>query len=582
MKFELLLGAVAAASVTAQAPACPPGGAPFIKVKLVNNALNAGVSEQLATAVAVSLQDAAARWSKVITTQLSPVTPNTPFPLPQCGPGAALSQGETVDNLLIFARIDTLDGAGGATVSSGGCLFTNVGAKTFPRGGQMLLDSADMKRLAEGGMLLSAMMHEIGHVLGIGSAAWQKQFVPAAGAANPLYGPASTAAVKSFIAAGGSGAGLPVEDLGSGGARNAHWKEAALGDELMTSQLTGTSQPLSAITIAALQDLGYTVDASKADAFQVPAPAATPPANLATPPAPPNCRNIDFAPKPGAGTQFVTGACKVDNDCASGCCEFTKNVCRNALALDFKGKKEACKNGFSPVFDGAPCSSAQVPPPLSQPTPPSTTPTVPPPKPPAPGSCRNIDQAPKAGTGSQFVTGPCKVDNDCASGCCEFTKNVCRNALALFPSKGEACKNGFSPVFDGPPCAGRRLEAEPAHAHVHAHAALRTLQDATEQVPTAADSGWENVNHPDTSVTATFLGPDGPYSVDMRALNGALNGAPETSGAGAGAIAGAAFGSSLATLAVVALVAHYRRKSGSQVEVQAHGVVPNPGYAGKY
>jgi hypothetical protein len=429
------------------------------------------------------------------------------------------------------------------------------------------------------------MLHEMGHVLGIGSAAWQKKFVPNAGAANPLYGPSSTAAVKSFLAAGGKGQGLPVEDVGSGGARNAHWKEASLGDELMSSQLTGLKQPLSSITISALTDLGYTVDASKADAFQVPVTAAPAPApELSAPPPAPKCRNIAFAPGPGAGTQFVTGPCKFDNDCASGCCEFTKNVCRNALALNpnLKPVGEACKNGFSPVFDGTPCASAPAPPPAGQPgagTPPPTVPAV---KPPAPGNCRNIAFAPAAGTGTQFVTGPCKIDNDCASNCCEFTKNVCRNALALFPDRGEACKNGFSPVFDGPPCAapGRRLEAEPAQAqaHTHAHVALRALQDTTERVPTATDSGWEMVDHPDTSLTADFLGPDGVYKVDMRALNAPA----ETSGAGAGVIAGAVVGSSLATLAVVAIVSHYRRKSGVKAEQQSQGVVPNPGYGGKY
>ena len=43
-----------------------------------------------------------------------------------------------------------------------------------------------------------------------------------------------------------------------------------MGRELMTGFLAlGVSNPLSAITVGALQDLGYVVDASAADAYEV-------------------------------------------------------------------------------------------------------------------------------------------------------------------------------------------------------------------------------------------------------------------------------------------------------------------------
>ena len=41
------------------------------------------------------------------------------------------------------------------------------------------------------------------------------------------------------------------------------------GDELMTPLLTGTSQPLSLITIELLADLGYGVDLSQAESFSL-------------------------------------------------------------------------------------------------------------------------------------------------------------------------------------------------------------------------------------------------------------------------------------------------------------------------
>ena len=53
---------------------------------------------------------------------------------------------------------------------------------------------------------------------------------------------------------------------------SSHWKEATYDNELMTGYLEGggRTMPLSLITARALQDLGYVVDVSKADAYSVP------------------------------------------------------------------------------------------------------------------------------------------------------------------------------------------------------------------------------------------------------------------------------------------------------------------------
>jgi hypothetical protein len=42
------------------------------------------------------------------------------------------------------------------------------------------------------------------------------------------------------------------------------------GNELMTGFLSGTTQPLSRMTVASLADLGYKVDFSAADPFALP------------------------------------------------------------------------------------------------------------------------------------------------------------------------------------------------------------------------------------------------------------------------------------------------------------------------
>ena len=74
--------------------------------------------------------------------------------------------------------------------------------------------------------------------------------------------------------AGGTGYGgakVPVENTGGPGTRNGHWREAVMGAELMTGwSEEGRTEPLSAITIQSLTDLGYAVDAMAADPYRLP------------------------------------------------------------------------------------------------------------------------------------------------------------------------------------------------------------------------------------------------------------------------------------------------------------------------
>ena len=69
---------------------------------------------------------------------------------------------------------------------------------------------------------------------------------------------------------GGEGRPVVEDDYGEGTARG-HWNQNTYGDELMTGFLTGTNQPMSKLTVLSLKDLGYVVDASKADPYTIPA-----------------------------------------------------------------------------------------------------------------------------------------------------------------------------------------------------------------------------------------------------------------------------------------------------------------------
>ncbi len=140
----------------------------------------------------------------------------------------------------------------------------------------MEFDVADLDGLERLGKLEETVAHEMGHVLGIGTLwdglgllrnpAWDTE-PPDTHFTGPL-------AIEAFDEAGGRGyrgAKVPVENTGGPGTENAHWREAALMLELMTGYMNiGGSEPLSAITIQSLADIGYEVDVTLAEPYRLP------------------------------------------------------------------------------------------------------------------------------------------------------------------------------------------------------------------------------------------------------------------------------------------------------------------------
>ncbi|KAJ3124717.1 hypothetical protein HK098_000913 [Nowakowskiella sp. JEL0407] len=161
-------------------------------------------------------------------------------------------------------------------------------------------------------------------------------------------------------------------------------------------------------------------------------------------------------PPPGSGTQFITGACQADNDCASGCCEINQKKCRAPASL--KQNAEFCGNGFTPNFD--PSLNKKV---TASPSPQAKKQVAKKKKQNNGGAAKQ----PTKGKGTQFITGPCAVDGDCASGCCEKNQKKCRAPLSLQP-KVEFCGNGFTPNFDGGNQGGNQNQQpeEPASNNV--------------------------------------------------------------------------------------------------------------------
>jgi hypothetical protein len=214
---------------------------------------------------------AVARWGAVITGDLADLTvPN--IPAGSCGSNAPALVNRTIDDLLIFATIEPIDGPGGVLGSAGPCFIRTAGGLSVI--GRMRFDNADIATLQSNGRLTDVILHEMGHVIGIGSLWTSFGFLQSP---SPVGGPAQDTfhngpnAIAGFNAIGGStytgGNKVPVENMFGSGTINVHWRESVLANELMTGFIGSGSNPLSALTAQSLVDFGYVINAGAADPF---------------------------------------------------------------------------------------------------------------------------------------------------------------------------------------------------------------------------------------------------------------------------------------------------------------------------
>jgi hypothetical protein len=230
----------------------------------------------------IAVEAAAARWASLIVGDVPDIRAQTPANF--CGVGER-ALDEVIDDLLIYVRLAPIDGPGQILGSAGPCAIRRIAGETvpIPALGVINLDSEDLARLDDA-TLQSLVLHEMGHVLGIGSL-WRLQgllqnpSLPNSPGVDTHF--SGLAAIDAFDELGGAtyvGLKVPVENSQGGqGTRDSHWRESVLRNELMTGFLSQGTNPLSRITTGSLRDMGYILDETLVDVFTVPSGAAAAP-----------------------------------------------------------------------------------------------------------------------------------------------------------------------------------------------------------------------------------------------------------------------------------------------------------------
>ena len=222
---------------------------------------------------------AAARLMGMIVGDLQNVSTGGNFDVGEaCGNSQYPVINEIIDDLIIFASVESIDGPGSILASAGPCIVRSSGTE-LPVIGIMRFDVADVAQLANTGALQSVVLHEMMHVLGFGRSYWEFRNL-LLDADTPTVRYIGANALAGCRAAGGTttcASSVPVENTGGAGTANSHWRESVFSTEIMTgfanpAFANGQALPLpvSLMTIGSFTDLGYVTNPAAADPYTIP------------------------------------------------------------------------------------------------------------------------------------------------------------------------------------------------------------------------------------------------------------------------------------------------------------------------
>ncbi|MFD1314783.1 hypothetical protein [Namhaeicola litoreus] len=215
-------------------------------------------------------ESAVARWERIIIKDVPSFTGTVPSAFRGFPPAI---DNETADDIVIEVVLAPIDGPGRILGQAGPRFFRTSNFLTLT--GVMFFDVDDLDFLESLDLFEEVIVHEMGHVLGVGTL-WNLDFnfepfnftrmLRGGTESNPYF--TGRMANVHWNAEGGTGE-LPIEGDFGPGTRFSHWDEATLNNELMTGFLNLGENPLSRITAGSLRDLGYGT-AVKGESYDLP------------------------------------------------------------------------------------------------------------------------------------------------------------------------------------------------------------------------------------------------------------------------------------------------------------------------
>ena len=222
-----------------------------------------------------AFRTSAEQWESIIKDDIYDFSfVNNPAAANECVSGQqAIS--DVVDDVRIYVSIRDIDGPQPILGRAGPCYIR--GLSDHPIVGMMEFDIYDFDRITDQGLLIPVVLHEMGHVLGIGTIWDNRDLLMNPSAVTPSADThfKGMHAITAFDDAGGvsytGGQKVPVENEAGPGSQDSHWREAVFGAERMSPFVNnGVQNPLSRITIQSLADLGYGVDVSQGEPYSLP------------------------------------------------------------------------------------------------------------------------------------------------------------------------------------------------------------------------------------------------------------------------------------------------------------------------
>lgn len=175
---------------------------------------------------------------------------------------------DPIEGVVIYAIVEPIDGPGDVLGSAGPCLIRPE-PDSRPALGVMRFDDADLDNAESNGHLDALVLHEMLHVIGIGTIWRDKMLLEGDQTEDARFLGFRARAACSNVNGGSSecAESVPVHSTGGSGSAYSHWREDVFVGELMTPILNSGTAPLSAMSIRSLEDLGYSVSVATADPF---------------------------------------------------------------------------------------------------------------------------------------------------------------------------------------------------------------------------------------------------------------------------------------------------------------------------